>query len=171
MDEETLIPMIINGDTEAFTLLYNMYTPRAYHTALLICGNVHTAEDIVQEAFIICCKKLKILKAPGAFKSYFYRVLTRTAWKMCKMDKQSLPIEKDFPSVDGKTDKSYTELYDAIASLNTKLRTVVILFYFNDLPLKDIARITGCLEGTVKSRLHTARKRLAHILKKEDYYG
>ena len=59
----------------------------------------------------------------------------------------------------------------AVESLDEKHRTIVVLYYFNDFTTPEIARITGCLEGTVKSRLHTARKRLERYLAKEEAVG
>jgi RNA polymerase sigma-70 factor (ECF subfamily) len=171
MNEETLIPKILSGDNDSFAQLYEQYSAKAYRTALLITGNIHTAEDTLQETFVQCCKTMHKLKSPSAFPAYFYRILTRTAWKLSAKDRNNLPLEDTILTDKSVTNESYLELYSAIASLDTKLRTVVILFYFNDLTVRDIAKITGTLEGTVKSRLYTARKRLSKILKKEDYYG
>ena len=172
MDEEKLIPRILDGDEAAFNELYTAYSLKAYRTALLITGNVQTAEDTVQETFVTCCRSLNKLKSYKAFPSYFYRVLTRTAWRLSSADRRTDQLdENSLASAAADMPKDYSELYEAIAALDTKLRTTVILFYFNDLPVRDIARITGVLEGTVKSRLHYARRKLSKILEKEDYYG
>lgn len=50
-----------------------------------------------------------------------------------------------------------SELWKAVNRLGMKHRTVVLLYYYNDLSTKEIAAMTGTLEGTVKSRLHKAR--------------
>lgn len=169
--EEKLIPKILKGNEWAFRELYDLYATKAYRTALLITGNAHTAEDAVQETFIQCYRSLKKLKSPNAFGAYFYRTLTRTAWRLSSKDRLNLPLEDTLIADLPVEDKSYGELYGAIASLNIKLRTTIILFYFNDLSIKEIARITGTFEGTVKSRLYTAKQKLSNILKKEDFYG
>ena len=91
---------------------------------------------------------------------------------MSSADKRTDQLdENSLASAAADMPKDYSELYEAIAALDTKLRTTVVLFYFNDLSVRDIARITGVLEGTVKSRLHNARRKLSKILEKEDYYG
>lgn len=171
MTEETLIPEIISGSETAFRELYDLYAPKAYRTALLITGSIQNAEDTVQETFIKCCGSLDRLKNPCAFSSYFYRTLTRTAWRLSAESRKCLPLEDNFLSDIAVHNESYRELYDAVAALDVKLRTVVVLFYFNDLPISKIAEITSCFEGTVKSRLNRARKELSKKLKKEDYYG
>ena len=56
------------------------------------------------------------------------------------------------------------ELYQAIKRLPVKQRTAVILYYFEEMGTKEIATVSGCLEGTVKSRLYGARKRLRQEL-------
>ena len=55
-------------------------------------------------------------------------------------------------------------LYEAVKALPVKQRTAVVLYYFNQMSTREIAEATGCLEGTVKSRLHTARKNLKAAL-------
>ena len=55
----------------------------------------------------------------------------------------------------------------AVRKLPVKQRTVVVLYYYQEYQISEIAQIVGCLEGTVKSRLHTARKKLKSVLKTE----
>lgn len=57
-----------------------------------------------------------------------------------------------------------SELWKAVNRLSVKHRTVVFLYYYNDLTTKEIARLTGTMEGTVKSRLHKARSLLREQL-------
>ena len=58
-------------------------------------------------------------------------------------------------------------VYEMIGKLESKLQTTLILYYYNDLSVKEIAKVMGCLEGTVKSRLHTGRKKVKQFLEKE----
>ena len=55
-------------------------------------------------------------------------------------------------------------MYDALYALDEKRRTVIVLYYFDDLPVKEIARTLGVTEGTVKSRLFSARRHLRQAL-------
>ena len=59
----------------------------------------------------------------------------------------------------------------AVESLDEKHRSIVVLYYFNDFTTAEIARITGCFEGTVKSRLHAARKKLGKRLSDNEAGG
>ena len=60
------------------------------------------------------------------------------------------------------------ELYEAIRNLPVKQRTAVVLYYFNQMSTREIAGIMGCMEGTVKSRLYTARTNLKQELTEEN---
>ena len=53
---------------------------------------------------------------------------------------------------------------EAIGRLSEKHRLVIVLYYYNEMSVQEIAKITGCLPGTVKSRLHFARKQLKKLL-------
>ena len=59
----------------------------------------------------------------------------------------------------------------AVESLDEKHRSIVVLYYFNNFTTAEIARITGCFEGTVKSRLHAARKKLEKSLGDDEAGG
>lgn len=172
MKEYDIIKQIQGGNVKLFDELFFRYKNSALRTAYLITGNLHTSEDIVQETFVQCYLKLNSLKNPESFKSWFYKVLTRTAWVYSKKDRKATPIENIYEKVDFQnTEKTmvdylkneeYELIYYEIEKLDIKLKTTIILFYFNDLSIKEIAKTLGCMEGTVKSRLHNGRS----ILKK-----
>lgn len=169
-----LVKAVQAGDQEAFYQLFQQYKNEAYKTACLITGNRSGAEDVVQEAFVQVFLKVKSLKQPEQFRSWFYKLLTRTAWRMGKRDKKLLPVEQIFEVMDEKgqydQQQAWAWLYDEIKQLEPKQKTVIVLYYFNGFTVKEIAVILGCLEGTVKSRLHTARKNLQASLK-DDHLG
>ena len=62
-------------------------------------------------------------------------------------------------------------LYQAVLNLPVKQRTVMILYYYNEMSIKEIAAACGCLEGTVKSRLHSGKARLKHVLEEKKEGG
>ena len=171
MEERELISRLKEGDTDAFGKIYSLYADKALKTAYLIVNDKFLAEDIVQEVFISILKSVKGLKKPEAFGAWLYRFLIRYSWKACGAKRRVLP--RDFgdktEEISGRDeyfeDEKYRTLYESIDRLTPKLRTVVVLHYFNDMTVKEIAEVTGCLEGTIKSRLHTARKRLREVLK------
>lgn len=176
--QEELVRRMQAGDTEAFGRIFDYYGTRLLRMAYLLTGNYADSEDIVQETFETCFFKCGDLKDCSRFTPWLYQILTRNAWRIGKKSRREEPVEElsDFygPSGSGEAgqpleilveDESRAELWKAVLRLNRKMRTVVILYYYNDLSTKEIARIVHCLEGTVKSRLYTARKILERELR------
>lgn len=171
------------GEEEAFSWLFEAYYTEAFRMAWLISGNYADSEDIVQEAFTACYYHRGQLKNPEGFRSWFYKIVTRTAWRQCRKKRRESPQDlipqlcedresgEDTKPLEAVMQKMQDErIYQAVAALPIKQRTVVVLYYFNELSTKEIAHITGSMEGTVKSRLHAARKNLRESLKSEMLY-
>ncbi len=170
IEDSDLILMIQQGKRDAFNQLFEKYKDEAVRTAFLVTGRRSICEDIAQEAFIQCYMHINDLQNPSGFRAWFYRILTRTAWKYGRSAGREIPTEnmteKAEESSEDLADEQYLAseknriLYSEIDRLNSKLKAVIVLYYFNGFSTKEIAKISGCLEGTVKSRLFTARKRL-----------
>lgn len=175
--DETEVEIIRNmrrGDEEAFTWLFQKYQGRAFRAAWLITGNIDDSEDIVQETFIKCYTERKKLKEEKAFESWMFQILTRTAWRHMKKSSREQPTDQILEKKEEGSQKSpldeaveqeqRKQLLLAVKDLDIKQRTVIVLYYFNQFSTKEISCIMGCMEGTVKSRLHTARRNLKEKL-------
>ena len=181
MNEMELVRQLQTGSRTAFDQIYERYHIQAYRTAVLLTGNRADAEDVVQEAFVQVYLHAKELKEPAGFKSWFYRILTRLAWKCGRNGKREIPDEDIAVRADradggdclsrliGKEERE--RVRKAVESLDEKHRSIVVLYYFNNFTTAEIARITGCFEGTVKSRLHAARKKLEKSLGDDEAGG
>lgn len=177
MDEENIVRRMINGDMDAFGELMEKYERPALRAAWLISGNAADSEDIVQETFTACYLNRKKLRDPAAFKTWFYRILTRSAWKICRKSRKEQP-EEEPASGQADTGRSVLEkcimkeeeriLYEAVEKLPPKQKTVLILYYYNDMPIREIAKVCGVFEGTVKSRLFHAKEQLKKVLTQEE---
>ena len=174
MNEMELVRQLQTGSRTAFDRIYERYHVQAYRTAVLLTGNRADAEDVVQETFVQVYLHAMELKEPAGFKSWFYRILTRLAWKCGRDGRREVPDEDIAVRAD-RTDESdclsrllgeeeRERVRRAVEDLDEKHRSIVVLYYFNNFTTGEIARITGCFEGTVKSRLHTARKKLKKSL-------
>jgi RNA polymerase sigma factor, sigma-70 family len=167
LDKIELIRKCQLGDLDSFEQLYKFYNKKAFGSAYLISGDKDIAEDIVQETFFQCFKEIKKLKEPLAFDVWFYKTLVRYAWKISSKHKKSIPLEDiDYESLSSEMDTRDTKLMldEAIEKLSPSLKTVIILYYFNDMSIKEISKILGCFQGTVKSRLFNAKKALKKVL-------
>jgi RNA polymerase sigma factor (sigma-70 family) len=170
-------------DFESFNELYELYSRKAFRTACFIAGNKELAEDIVQEAFTRCFMEIKKLKKPELFNRWFYSLLVRVGWRISgrrknvllkEIHSEEIELLKSNENIEDLIEKKeiHKKVNEALQTLNLTLRTTVILHYYNDLSIKDISKIMDCFQGTVKSRLHTARKLIGKKLDKymsEDY--
>lgn len=170
-DTAALVRRMQAGDTAAFDELFAAYRKTAVRTAALISGDAVLAEDIAQEAFILCLLRIDTLKEPLRFRPWFYRILTRCAWRAGKKRPQAdwnEELEKSLPPTVDVYPSEYADVYVALNRLSRKQRTAVILHYFSDLSLREIGLATAVPEATVKTRLYAARRRLERILKEEE---
>ncbi len=183
-EEIELVRRMKKGERAAFDKLYAQYYDRLYRTACMITGNQADGEDVTQETFIKMYLHCTELKKEEQFRYWLYQIMNRTAWQLAKKLSREQPQEQileladksmtDSPVIQVLKDERDQVMIEAICKLEYRQRTVVILHYYNGLGTKEIARVMGCMEGTVKSRLFTARKNLKSLLKnkigQEDRY-
>ena len=171
---------MMEGDSQAFDRIMEYYYPKVLRMAYLISGSYADSEDIVQETFVLCWTNRRKIKDPESFGSRIYRTLTREAWRFCRKHRKEQPVEAVYGEEEPQSGSVLEEvmkrsrdqeLYRAVRNLPVKQRTAVVLYYFNRMSAKEIAQIMGCLEGTVKSRLYTARENLKKELTKEQNTG
>lgn len=175
MKEEILVAQLREGSRAAFDELYEKYKNMAIHTAYLITGNLADSEDIVQETFVKVWLHIRELKDDSGFKPWMMRILVRTAYRIGKKHKREIPNDETVERMENRTDTSSLDkviqleeaemISAAVRALPVKLRTVVILYYYDSFSVKEIAGLLGLMEGTVKSRLHSARWRMKIMLK------
>ncbi|NFS10197.1 sigma-70 family RNA polymerase sigma factor [Clostridium botulinum] len=169
MDMQDTIRRCKLGDKVAFQELLQTVEKKALATAYFLSGKRGIAEDILQETYMKCFMEIDKLKDPEAFKVWFFRILVRTGWKMSK--KQSMLVPTDITSEnealfynEKQNEENIIDTYEikhivksAINNLSENLKTVVILYYFNDMSIEEISKVTGCFKATIKSRLFYAR--------------
>ncbi|EES47945.1 RNA polymerase sigma factor [Clostridium botulinum] len=169
MDMQDTIRRCKLGEKEAFQELLQTVEKKALATAYFLSRKRGITEDILQETYMKCFMEIDKLKDPEAFKVWFFRILVRTGWKMSK--KQSMLVPTDITSEnealfynEKQNEENIIDTYEtkhivksAINNLSENLKTVVILYYFNDMSIEEISKVTGCFKATVKSRLFYAR--------------
>ncbi len=177
LDEQEAIKKVQRGDMTAFEELYYTYEKKALRMAYLLTSSENMAKDIVQETFIECFLSIGQLKQTEYFRTWFYQILRRTAWRHIKKESRFICAEEDEKLED--IEKIWADPYEQsdlssflisqIKRMDYKKQTTIILYYYNELSIKEIAKVMGCLEGTVKSRLNSARKQLKKYLIQERY--
>lgn len=174
-EEKELVLAMQKGSHIAFDALYSRYRDLCLRSIWLITYNISDSEDIVQETFVKCFLHIKDLKDPEGFKPWLFQILYRTAWGYVKKRKRETPQEAPMENCQNfessclehmMENEKIEAVQQAIRKLSEKYRAVIVLHYFSDLSVRDIAKVEGCFEGTVKSRLAKARKLLKISLKK-----
>ncbi len=164
-----LVKKAIKGNPDAYGELIREYQDYLYKTAYLYVKNEETALDAVGTAVLKAYLQIHTLRNPEYFKTWITRILINAAYD----EQKKLICHSELPETieDSHEEISLEEKYDintAVTRLSEKYRTVIILKYFNEFSVKEIADIMGAPEGSVKAYLSRARDELRRILK-EDY--
>ncbi len=170
-----LVSRIREGDSEAFALLYDRYKRRLFRTALAITGDQGAAEEILQDCFLKAHRSLSRVDCSAPLGAWLHRIVVNLSynWVMKRrpwfvsveeiIDRLVAP-PKVSPEHAYERKELHWRLHEAINSLNIHHRLVVMLFYLQGFSLTEIAYILECPVGTVKSRLHHARRALRRRL-------
>ena len=131
-----------------------------------VCGDLGTAEDAVQDAFVTAVRKHRELRSVANPEAWVRTVAlnrVRTGWRHAAV---AWRHRDDLPGPQGNTEvgPEHVALVRALSELDTDQRLVVVLHHLADLGVAQIASELGLPEGTVKSRLSRARARLAGLL-------
>jgi RNA polymerase sigma-70 factor (ECF subfamily) len=120
-----------------------------------------TAEDALQEVFLIVCRKIKTLRDPELFRPWVFRIASRQAIRMLRRDRKwrnearslnFMEIAKDEPDRDI-AEVNIDDLKKSLEELSPTIRAVFVLHYFESMSLSEVGTILSLPVGTVKSRL------------------
>lgn len=164
---------------ENFAKLVIDSTDSLYRVSKSILRNDSDCEDAVSEAITIAFQKLDSLKKDEYAKTWLTRILINECFHIRKQQSRITLISDESESVFNKeyaengydTDfEHYFDLYYAMQYLTEDQKLAITLYYYEGYSVKEIARITGVTQGTVKSRLGRARNQLKQLLKEEEDY-
>jgi len=141
------------------------HQPVVFRAAYLILRDRSGAEDVAQETFIRAFRSFERTDPGEAVRPWLYRIAVNTALNELRRRKREANayLRAVGPDTTDPTAASETRsiVADAIDKLPDNLRVAVICRYFLDLSEQEMASVIGVRPGTVKSRLHLARKALA----------
>lgn len=141
----------------------SQYRYQLYIAAYAILGNETDAEDAVCNAVLSGYEHLDQLRNPKKFKPWMLTITRNEALKLLHK-RMELPGNENVERLLPPTYDSHNELWDIVQTLKEEYRIVIVLFYYNDLSLKDIASVLDISVGTVKSRLNRGRELLKNAL-------
>ena len=168
-----LILDCIAGDEQAIELFVRRYETNVFRVALSIVADPIEANEVTQETFIAALKSLRTYQSKSSIKAWLYTIALNTSRSHLRRQKilerlrttltgifrvetqkQSLPEDIVIQS------EKEIAIWESLNNLDERHRIVMILRYFHELSVAEISEILSVNEGTVHSRLHTARERL-----------
>lgn len=135
-----------------------------YRLAKGIVKNEHDIQDAVNESILKAFENLGKLKNREFFKPWLMRILVNECYALLKRQKK-VKLEENMTIYDlYYEENNQHELMDEIDKLELEFRTVLILFYYEDMSIKSISEVLNISQGTIKSRLSRAKAKLKVIL-------
>ncbi len=167
---EWLVLNAQSGKPAAVEQLLRIWYPKFLRYSTHQLRSSEAAKDVVQETLLTVARKINTLKDPVAFPKWAYQILHRRGVDFQR--KEIRRRERESSSGDSKLIDPGPEVYAdtsqrvnaALSGLGELSYNVIHLHYLHGLSLREIATICGIPEGTVKSRLHTARGKLKQLL-------
>ena len=162
----------MRDEKEFFCECIRQHEKSMYALAFSILKNENDAADIMQEAILKAYCNMDNLQDKKKFKSWILSIVHNTAIDFLRKLRETVDIEDqwDFSAPESPIDvATKLTVWDAIQKLKLPYQTVVILFYYDNLPIQKISDITSTPAVTVRQQLFRARKMLAKLLNKEDF--
>lgn len=172
MDERELLRRCRAGEPEAYHILFERYHRPAWRLAYAITGDPALADDATQEAFIQAFRSIRNIRDGSPFGPWFYAVVANQARRTVRRRwwRRVLPLVDAQTAPDVRADAELSraehrnDVWEAVRALPVDLRLLVALRYVMDWKEEDVAATLGLPVGTVKSRLHRARRLLQQRL-------
>ena len=167
-----LVNAALDGEKQAFAVLVKRYERPVRAVALNVLGDHHLAKDVTQDAFVRAYERLAGLRRPEAFGSWLMRIAHRCALESARRKPKEAQLDTEIAtaveSPDGQFDESKQRLLVAVVKLPKAERQAVMLRYFGDNSVKEVAEIVERSVGTVTKQLSRAHKRLRKILERSE---
>lgn len=180
LTDEQIIDSIKRGNKTDFALLVDRYKDRAFSLLRKILKNEMDAEEALQDSFMKVFNSLDSFRFESKFSTWFYKVtyntgLTVLASKKRQIEKEMTSLEDHFDLGD-EDDRIYSEsenvkqyILKLVDKLPPRNALVVILFYIDDMSLKDISEILDISLVNTKVLLHRSRNSLRDLILKHNY--
>lgn len=177
MDDNDVLKELVQkaaaGDRAAFEELYRTTCRSVYFTCFGFVKDEQEAQDIAQDVYLTAFEQLGTLEDAGKFKSWLYRIAANKSIKHLRKKQPVLPGDDKLEDLETEENENFLPEEYALNADKRKLvleitRKVctdvqyqtILLYYFNELSIAEIAEIMECLEGTVKNRLSVARSKI-----------
>lgn len=169
LPDEALMRRTAQGDTAAFDALMGRHEDAVFHYLTRLVSDRSAAEDLAQECWLRVWRARQSYQPTAAFRTWLFTIARRLALDEAKAPHLPVgPLTESLPGASQPFDQMMEGILAeaiacALSRLPTELREAVVLRDMEGMPYAEIARITGCPLGTVKSQIHAARTRLQAV--------
>ena len=177
MSCQELIRKLQGGDLSALGHLYDQHNRMVYRTALAITGDPEAAADLLQDVFLRLFRFSDRVDSSRPLEPWLYRMTANLACTWVRRQRWMRPIEdltdwlagdaRHSPSQAAESAETSGAISRALNTLKLNQRTVVVMYYINELSLQEISEVLDVPVGTVKSRLHYGRQALKKAMSAE----
>ncbi|MFB0551742.1 MAG: RNA polymerase sigma factor [Phycisphaerae bacterium] len=165
-----LVNAVLSGEKDLFAVLVKRYERPVRAVALDVLGDYHSATDVSQDAFVRAYERLAGLRKPEAFGPWLMKIACRCALDSARRRPKETRLEPKIAAAienpDGRLDEAKQRLLAAVVKLPGAEKQVVMLRYFGDNSVNDVANLLGRSVGTVTKQLSRAHRRLRKILER-----
>ncbi len=183
-EEQKIIERIKKGETSLYESLVNQHSPKIIAVIRGVVGNNEEAEELAQDVFVKAFFSLDKFRGDSSFATWLFRIaynlaISQTRKKRLsfveidKIASTSFLSDNQEESEAFEREKRYILLTRMLNEINPEDRFLLLLFYYQEKSIKEIAEITGKGESNIKVTLHRIKKRLAAMAetKMEVSYG
>ena len=171
-EEQELIRQAIDGQRRALDTLVAAHYAMMFRVAYRWCGNKADAEDVTHNAFVKFAESLPRFRGDSSLRTWLYRITLNTArdWQRQKKRRPTAALHDDIRAHGpGADDTAYAhEIMRHVGALPEGERAALLLVAGENLSHAEAAKILGCMESTVSWRIHSARRKLQHLIDKAD---
>jgi len=180
-DQRAAILALRHGDVGGLEVLVRLYQARALRTAYMVVRDQQTAEDIVADGFLVVYDRIEQFDTRRPFEPWFYRIVVNGALKTLRSTQRTrtthdlesgIPLQRvdiaPGPEMDVIRRETQQQVLDIVQSLPPSQRAALVLRYYLDMDERTIAKTLDCALGTVKWRLHMAKRRMRQSIVQAD---
>ena len=171
--DKSLIAGVVNGNKSAMNEIYTLYAPALNGFVRLFLSDPNDVADIIHDTMLEVWRKAERFEGRSSLKTWIFSIAKNKSIdrnrKSSRLEYSDDYNETEDDALDAveliALSQQAQTVREAVSQLKPDHRRAIHMSYFEDLTYKEIAEIEGCPEGTVKTRILYAKRRLQHILR------
>ena len=170
-EDHKLMLAVKDGDVDKLGLLFERYNKKIFNFYLYQIHDNHISEDLLQEVFLRILKYQNTYTNQSTFKTWIFKIAHNVMIDYLKKNKKMQTQELDMNIKDETNTpekmllmkREIQLLKAALRKINNQAKELILMSKFQNMCYKEIGKVLGCSEGTIKVRMHRAIKELSHV--------